>query len=177
MVNQKNIDKKMDHIRKILDNPHQNINLYNKYESTLRARLIGQPSYQPPISHEKSMDNHELRPLVIIHHEQIKKPEMQPDIKKIESAQPIQQEANNEELLKDNEDIFDIEPESQTEIPIFIEVKQKDRFDTVQPDQLKTNVEDESEDMQNLPKWEPVIENEKTQEIMKEEQEIVTTFT
>lgn len=168
MAVHKESDKKMDQIRKILDNPYQISTPNNKYESTLRARLLGQQRYQPSSSQTQPI-NDTLRPMVTIHHAPERKPiQSTPPIEKFEEEKEIPEEIPSETLYLENEDIFEIEPEVSEEIPVFIEVKQKERFTETQTDKEMEEIDEESEEFKNLPKWEPVIDSEKTQTMIKE---------
>ena len=174
MVNKKTSNKKIDHIRSIIDNPYQKNGLSDdKYEAALRARLKGINLYREPAPLNIQKRDYNLKPTITIHHE--KKITPPPQEKPIETFQEIPQQepilSKPIDYYEEGEDIFEIVKAQPGEIPVFVEVKQKDKDEPVQFEIAEPKEEIEKIDLSNLPKWEPVVESEKIEPVEEEPEE------
>ena len=69
MSQEESDEKKLENIRKMLDNPQTPLSneSHDKYLATLQKRLTHDSSYQP-VSLQKTSGSNDLTPSVIIHH-------------------------------------------------------------------------------------------------------------
>lgn len=164
MVDKKTKDKKMNHIRDIIDNPYGSASSTdNKFEKALRERLKGtRPTYQKYYPSSSESQTTQLEPMVTIHHE--KQKEEVPSEKQESSPvtfQEVETIKEKEDFIEDDEDIFEIERISPSDIPDFIEVKSIEQEKSLEPKKQNISQEEEKSDLAQLPKWELVEEEER----------------
>ena len=153
MSQEESDEKKLEKIRKMLDNPQTPLSndSHDKYLATLQKRLTHDSSYQP-VSLQKTSGSDDLTPSVIIHHG---KTSSIPAAETSESQIAVKEAPMEHHAEFDDEELFEIERVETPSIPEFIEVKPADRKEeTVHK---KTSADSNDKDSsEKLPQWYPV---------------------
>jgi hypothetical protein len=157
MSQQQNDERKMEKIRRMLDNPGNALSNDDKYLSTLQKRLTNDPSYQPSQLQDRS-GSKDLTPSVVIHHQKsFSVPLLKPSVSPI----VVREKPKEVQLVFDDEDLFEIERIDDTFIPEFVEVKpSKEKIGPVSDTPKDLTVSQSNEHLEILPQWQPVEEEE-----------------
>ncbi len=169
MTEEKNDEKKMEKVRKMLDNTSIDLssNADNEYLASLHKRLTHDPSYQSQQIQETS-DSQNLKPNVVIHH---KKQSTTQILKSDELHFVVKKKSIEEQSLFDNEELFEIEKITDTSLPEFVEVTPpKDKNKPVSEKTTDSNILHLDETLEELPQWQLIYEEE-TSLRKREEQE------
>jgi len=159
MAQEESDEKKLERIRRMLDNPTSPLSNSDdeKYMAGLQRRLLGeQGDKQPLIQHHSSDKPDDLTPRVIVHHRPTS------SVQQTKSYGPVvevKEKSPDEEPVFPDEELFDIERPDDSTIPEFIEVKPL-REETKEPEMktVEKPVSDKEESFENLPQWSEVEE-------------------
>ncbi len=155
MSQQQNDERKMEKIRRLLDNPGNALSNDDKYLSTLQKRLTHDPSYQPSRIQDRA-GSKDLTPSVVIHHQ---KPFSTSLLTPSVSPIVVREKPKEEQLVFDDEDLFEIERIDDAFIPEFVEVKPlKEKDGHVSDTKKDVTVSQSNEHLEILPQWQPVEE-------------------
>ena len=153
-VKKKGDEKKLQQVRMMLDNPfNQEPEEKDKYLVALQKRLTGSPD-QLEFQYSSSKRDMDLTPHVVVHRKK------QDFVEKKASVDMAVVKQNYRVDFAD-EDLFEIE-RLVDEIPEFVEVQPEGAQEDESVPQFE-EVEEEQEDLEDLPKWEPVLEKDQKQ--------------
>lgn len=147
--NEKNIEKKIEKVRMILDDPSctDAALKHDRHLSALQKRLK-QSSFIQTSFPSKAADQGEFSPRVIVFSKERERHHQRKDIAEVEKVTEEIEEVFKEEPL------FVIEKKEIEDIPEFVEVKPQEKTLEKQPRRKQFTFADE--DLEKLPKWEPV---------------------
>jgi len=165
MSQQESDEKKLERIRKMLDNPTapSSHSGDDRYMAGLQRRLMGENIEKHPIIHQYSSDKpDDLKPSVIIHHR--KEPAFQSSRSELTTVE-VKEKTKDELPVFPDEELFEIERPDESSIPEFIEVKplkEEKEDDTVSI--ADTKIIEKEESLDDLPQWKAVEEEIPTPE-------------
>jgi len=171
-------EKKLERIRKMLDDPHSPVSEHHdeRYLATLQRRLVGDTTpVHDHMRYPSPRDTDDITPRVVVHH---RSPSDKP-AEYLESTREVAEKPKEEQSVFDDEELFEIEKPDEASIPEFIEVepvlKKEDELDT---SVVESPVSDTQRSLEHLPLWHTVeedtsIASDKEQKSKRGEQEKV----
>ncbi|MDG6228938.1 MAG: hypothetical protein QCH96_03115 [Candidatus Thermoplasmatota archaeon] len=152
-------EKKLERIRKMLDDPHSPLSNQHdeRYLATLQRRLTGETTHLHDHLRFPSPSNQDdLTPHVVVHHSSIQKQPME----SVETPSEIEEKSREEESVFDDEELFEIEKPDEASIPEFIEVEPVlKKEEEVTTSVVDSPVSDTQKSLEHLPLWHTVEES------------------
>lgn len=152
-------EKKLERIRKMLDDPHIPVSDQHdeKYLATLQRRLTGETKHlHDDLRFSSPQTQDDLTPHVVVHHSSIQN---QP-VESVETPNEIEEKPREEESVFDDEELFEIEKPDEAAIPEFIEVEPVlKKEEEVNTSVVDSTVSDTQKSLEHLPLWHTVEES------------------